>query len=125
MVLLRAFLLAETKWAVRLTFAGVGLRTNFRDMSKQGLRPLVVGALGGNLDCVPYSRLAANRIWGLWRSHFEIEVIMVSTPRIEVLTARRAPKFALHVLAGWLALCRRLRKVSTAGSIRSLAKPRS
>jgi len=35
-----------SKWAFCLTFAGVGLRTNFRDMSKQGLRPFVVGALG-------------------------------------------------------------------------------
>jgi len=29
-----------SKWAFLLTFAGVGLRTNFRDMSKQGLRRL-------------------------------------------------------------------------------------
>lgn len=35
-----------SKWAFLLTFAGVGLRTNFREMSKQGLRPFVVGALG-------------------------------------------------------------------------------
>jgi uncharacterized membrane protein YadS len=29
-----------------LTFAGVGLRTNFREMRKQGLRPFAVGAIG-------------------------------------------------------------------------------
>src|ERR1022692_2457283 len=34
-----------SKWAFLLTFAGVGLRTNLREMSKQGLRPFVVGAL--------------------------------------------------------------------------------
>jgi uncharacterized membrane protein YadS len=27
------------------TFAGVGLRTNFREMQKQGWRPFIVGAL--------------------------------------------------------------------------------
>jgi len=35
-----------SKWAFLLTFAGVGLRTNFRNLSKQGLRPFAVGALG-------------------------------------------------------------------------------
>ena len=35
-----------SRWAFLLTFAGVGLRTSFRDLSKQGLRPFVVGALG-------------------------------------------------------------------------------
>jgi uncharacterized membrane protein YadS len=35
-----------SRWAFLLTFAGVGLRTNFRDMCKQGVRPFVVGALG-------------------------------------------------------------------------------
>jgi uncharacterized integral membrane protein (TIGR00698 family) len=35
-----------SKWAFLLTFAGVGLRTNFWEMRKQGLRPFVVGALG-------------------------------------------------------------------------------
>jgi len=35
-----------SRWAFLLTFAGVGLRTNFRDLRKQGLRPFVVGALG-------------------------------------------------------------------------------
>ena len=35
-----------SRWAFLLTFAGVGLRTNFGDLSKQGLRPFVVGAIG-------------------------------------------------------------------------------
>jgi uncharacterized membrane protein YadS len=35
-----------SRWAFLLTFAGVGLQTNFRDLSKQGLRPLIVGAVG-------------------------------------------------------------------------------
>jgi uncharacterized integral membrane protein (TIGR00698 family) len=35
-----------SRWAFLLTFAGVGLCTNFRDMRKQGLRPFAVGAIG-------------------------------------------------------------------------------
>jgi uncharacterized integral membrane protein (TIGR00698 family) len=35
-----------SRWAFLLTFAGVGLRTNFKDMKKQGIRPFIVGALG-------------------------------------------------------------------------------
>lgn len=35
-----------SRWAFLLTFAGVGLRTNFRDLRKQGLRPFIVGAIG-------------------------------------------------------------------------------
>ncbi|HEX7285564.1 MAG TPA: putative sulfate exporter family transporter [Candidatus Angelobacter sp.] len=35
-----------SRWAFLLTFAGVGLKINFREMRKQGLRPFVVGALG-------------------------------------------------------------------------------
>lgn len=35
-----------SRWAFLLTFAGVGLRTNFADLRKQGLRPFIVGALG-------------------------------------------------------------------------------
>jgi uncharacterized integral membrane protein (TIGR00698 family) len=35
-----------SRWAFLLTFAGVGLKTNFAELRKQGLRPLVVGALG-------------------------------------------------------------------------------
>src|SRR5215469_569793 len=35
-----------SRWAFLLTFAGVGLRTNFREMRQQGLRPFIVGFLG-------------------------------------------------------------------------------
>ena len=35
-----------SRWAFLLTFAGVGLRTNFRQLRAQGIRPLVVGAIG-------------------------------------------------------------------------------
>jgi uncharacterized integral membrane protein (TIGR00698 family) len=35
-----------SRWAFLLTFAGVGLRTNFREMRKQGLRPFMVGFIG-------------------------------------------------------------------------------
>jgi uncharacterized integral membrane protein (TIGR00698 family) len=35
-----------SRWAFLLTFAGVGLRTNIREMSKQGFRPFIVGAVG-------------------------------------------------------------------------------
>ena len=35
-----------SRWAFLLTFAGVGLRINFREMKKQGLRPFIVGAVG-------------------------------------------------------------------------------
>ena len=35
-----------SRWAFLLTFAGVGLRTNFRQLRAQGLRPLLVGAIG-------------------------------------------------------------------------------
>jgi uncharacterized integral membrane protein (TIGR00698 family) len=35
-----------SRWAFLLTFAGVGLRTNLRDLFKQGARPFLVGALG-------------------------------------------------------------------------------
>jgi len=34
-----------SRWAFLLTFAGVGLRTSFRDLSKQGVRPFLVGAI--------------------------------------------------------------------------------
>src|ERR1700751_4873315 len=34
------------RWAFLLTFAGVGLRTNLRELSKQGARPFIVGAVG-------------------------------------------------------------------------------
>lgn len=35
-----------SRWAFLLTFAGVGLRTNIRELTKQGLRPFIVGAVG-------------------------------------------------------------------------------
>ena len=35
-----------SRWAFLLTFAGVGLRTNLRELSKQGARPFLVGAVG-------------------------------------------------------------------------------
>jgi len=56
-----------SKWAFLLTFAGVGLRTNFRAMSAQGLRPFIVGALGEVLiACLTLGLVVgANRIWGL------------------------------------------------------------
>jgi uncharacterized integral membrane protein (TIGR00698 family) len=34
-----------SRWAFLLTFAGVGLKTDFRALRRQGLRPFVVGAL--------------------------------------------------------------------------------
>jgi uncharacterized membrane protein YadS len=34
-----------SRWAFLLTFAGVGLKTNFAELRRQGLRPLVVGAI--------------------------------------------------------------------------------
>ena len=56
-----------SKWAFLLTFAGIGLRTNFREMSKQGLRPFIVGALGEILIAALTLGLVlgANRVWGL------------------------------------------------------------
>lgn len=41
-----------SRWAFLLTFAGVGLRTNFREMRKQGLRPFAVGAIGEGVIAV-------------------------------------------------------------------------
>ncbi|MCV7178016.1 YeiH family protein [Mycolicibacterium sphagni] len=35
-----------SKWAFLLTFAGVGLNTNFRELGKAGWRPLVVAVIG-------------------------------------------------------------------------------
>jgi uncharacterized integral membrane protein (TIGR00698 family) len=56
-----------SRWAFLLTFAGVGLRTNFRSMSKQGFRPFIVGALGEILIAALTFGLVlgANKIWGL------------------------------------------------------------
>jgi uncharacterized membrane protein YadS len=38
--------LANLSRGVLLTFAGVGLRTNLREMMKQGIRPLIAGTVG-------------------------------------------------------------------------------
>src|SRR5580698_3278237 len=35
-----------SRWAFLLTFAGVGLRTNLKELFRQGTRPLLVGAVG-------------------------------------------------------------------------------
>ena len=35
-----------SRWAFLFTFAGVGLRTNFKELRQQGWRPLVVGTVG-------------------------------------------------------------------------------
>jgi len=35
-----------SRWAFLLTFAGVGLRTSFKELGKQGWRPFAVGAIG-------------------------------------------------------------------------------
>jgi len=35
-----------SRWAFLLTFAGVGLRTNLKELRMQGLRPFAVGAIG-------------------------------------------------------------------------------
>ena len=40
-----------SRWAFLLTFAGVGLRTNIRELGKQGWRPLAIGAAGRGGDC--------------------------------------------------------------------------
>jgi uncharacterized integral membrane protein (TIGR00698 family) len=35
-----------SRWAFLLTFAGVGLQTNIRELRQQGMKPLLVGAIG-------------------------------------------------------------------------------
>lgn len=35
-----------SRWAFLFTFAGVGLKTNFKELRRQGVRPLLVGAIG-------------------------------------------------------------------------------
>jgi uncharacterized integral membrane protein (TIGR00698 family) len=56
-----------SRWAFLLTFAGVGLRTNFRELSRQGFKPFAVGLLGEVLIAVLTLGLVvgANRIWTL------------------------------------------------------------
>jgi uncharacterized membrane protein YadS len=55
-----------SRWAFLLTFSGVGLRTNFREMRKQGLRPFAVGAIGEVVIAVFTLGLVigAQKIWG-------------------------------------------------------------
>ena len=55
-----------SRWAFLLTFAGVGLRTNFREMRKQGLRPFAVGAIG-EVAIAAFTLalvVGAQKIWG-------------------------------------------------------------
>ena len=55
-----------SRWAFLLTFAGVGLRTNFREMRKQGLRPFAVGAIG-EVAIAAFTLalvIGAQKIWG-------------------------------------------------------------
>src|SRR5579859_1210491 len=56
-----------SRWAFLLTFAGVGLRTNFRELSRQGVKPLAVGVLGEVLIAVLTLGLVvgADRAWRL------------------------------------------------------------
>ncbi|WP_052200624.1 YeiH family protein [Terriglobus sp. TAA 43] len=53
-----------SRWAFLLTFAGVGLRTSFRDLSKQGVRPLMVGVIGEVVIAVMTLAL----VWGADRA---------------------------------------------------------
>ena len=56
-----------SRWAFLLTFAGVGLRTNFRQLARQGLKPFAVGVLGEVLIAVLTLGLVAgaDHVWGL------------------------------------------------------------
>jgi uncharacterized integral membrane protein (TIGR00698 family) len=56
-----------SRWAFLLTFAGVGLRTNFRELARQGLKPFAVGVLGEVLIAVLTLGLVAgaDHVWGL------------------------------------------------------------
>jgi uncharacterized integral membrane protein (TIGR00698 family) len=53
-----------SRWAFLLTFAGVGLRTSFRDLSRQGVRPLMVGVIGEVVIAVMTLAL----VWGADRA---------------------------------------------------------
>ena len=53
-----------SRWAFLLTFAGGGLRTNFRDLSRQGMRPFVVGAIGEVVIAV----MTLGLVWGADRA---------------------------------------------------------
>jgi uncharacterized integral membrane protein (TIGR00698 family) len=49
-----------SRWAFLLTFAGVGLRTSIRDLSKQGWRPFLVGAIGE----IVIAAITLGLVWG-------------------------------------------------------------
>lgn len=53
-----------SRWAFLLTFAGVGLRTSFRELGKQGLRPFLVGAIGEVVIAV----ITLGLVWGADRA---------------------------------------------------------
>jgi uncharacterized integral membrane protein (TIGR00698 family) len=56
-----------SRWAFLLTFAGVGLRTSFKDLLKQGWKPFLVGAIGEIVIAIITLGLVlgADRIWTL------------------------------------------------------------
>ncbi len=56
-----------SRWAFLLTFAGVGLRTSFKDLLKQGVKPFLVGAIGEIAIALITLGLVigADRVWGL------------------------------------------------------------
>ena len=56
-----------SRWAFLLTFAGVGLRTSFKDLVKQGWKPFLVGAIGEIVIAIITLGLVlgADRIWTL------------------------------------------------------------
>jgi uncharacterized membrane protein YadS len=56
-----------SRWAFLLTFAGVGLRTNFRELTRQGVKPFAVGIVGEVLIAVLTLGLVvgANHAWKL------------------------------------------------------------
>jgi uncharacterized integral membrane protein (TIGR00698 family) len=55
-----------SRWAFLLTFAGVGLKTNFVELRRQGLRPLIVGAIGevAIAGITLGTVLATDAVWG-------------------------------------------------------------
>jgi uncharacterized membrane protein YadS len=55
-----------SRWAFLFTFAGVGLKTNFVELRRQGLPPLVVGAIGEVVIAAVTlgAVLATDAVWG-------------------------------------------------------------
>jgi uncharacterized integral membrane protein (TIGR00698 family) len=53
-----------SRWAFLLTFAGVGLRTSVRGLSRQGVRPILVGAIGE----VSLAVITLGLVWGADRA---------------------------------------------------------